>query len=77
MNTIVLYGDSVDIPDGISDLAGFRRWVHSDDFPDTGRICFLDGRVWVDMSRSKSSILWLVGSQRPSALGGFSPTDSF
>ena len=33
MNTIVLYDDSVDIPDGIGDLAGFRRWVHSDDFP--------------------------------------------
>ena len=53
MNTIVLYDDSVDIPDGISDLAGFRRWVHSDDFPETGRICFLDGRVWVDMSKEQ------------------------
>src|SRR5271169_4627478 len=53
MNTIVLYDDSVDIPDGISDLAGFRRWVHSDDFPATGRICFLDGRVWVDMSKEQ------------------------
>jgi hypothetical protein len=31
MNTIVLYDDSVDIPDGISDLAGFRRWAHSED----------------------------------------------
>jgi Uma2 family endonuclease len=53
MNTIVLYDDSVDIPDGISDLSGFRRWVHSDDFPETGRICFLDGRVWVDMSKEQ------------------------
>jgi Uma2 family endonuclease len=53
MKTIVLYDDSVDIPDGISDLAGFRRWVHSDDFPETGRICFLDGRVWVDMSKEQ------------------------
>jgi hypothetical protein len=53
MNTIVLYDESVDIPDGISDLAGFRRWVHSDDFPKTGRICFLDGRVWVDMSKEQ------------------------
>ena len=53
MNTIVLYDESVDIPDGISDLAGFRRWVHSDDFPETGRICFLDGRIWVDMSKEQ------------------------
>ena len=53
MDTIVLYDDSVDIPAGISDLPGFRRWVHSDDFPDTGRICFLDGRVWVDKSKEQ------------------------
>ena len=53
MNTIVLYDDSVDIPDGISDLAGFRRWAHSDDFPETGRICFLDGRVWLDVSKEQ------------------------
>jgi Uma2 family endonuclease len=43
----------VDIPDGISDLGAFRRWAHSDDFPETGRICFLDGRVWVDMRREQ------------------------
>jgi hypothetical protein len=49
MNTIVLYDDSVDIPNGIGDLAAFRRWAHSDEFPEAGRICFLDGRVWVDM----------------------------
>jgi Uma2 family endonuclease len=53
MNTVVLYDESVDIPDGISDLAAFRRWAHSDDFPEAGRICFLDGRVWVDMSREQ------------------------
>ena len=53
MNTIVLYEDSVDIPSGINDLATFRRWAHSDDFPATGRICFLDGRVWVDMSKEQ------------------------
>jgi Uma2 family endonuclease len=53
MNTIVLYDDSVEIPGGISDLAAFHRWVRSDDFPETGRICFLDGRVWVDMSKEQ------------------------
>lgn len=24
--------------------------MHSGEFPETGRICFLDGEVWVDMS---------------------------
>jgi Uma2 family endonuclease len=53
MNTIVLYEDSVVIPDGISDLEAFRRWAHSEDFPDAGRICFLHGELWVDMSREE------------------------
>ncbi len=53
MNTIVLYDESVDIPSGIDDLGAFRRWAHSDDFPTTGRICFLNGRVWVDMSKEQ------------------------
>ena len=53
MNTIVLYDESVDIPSGIDDLAAFRRWAHSDGFPTTGRICFLNGRVWVDMSKEQ------------------------
>lgn len=53
MNTIVLYEDSVVIPDGISDLDAFRRWAHSDAFPEAGRICFLDDQVWVDMSKEQ------------------------
>ena len=53
MNTIVLYEDSVVIPDGISDLEAFRRWAHSEDFPDAGRICFLHGELWVDMSKEQ------------------------
>jgi hypothetical protein len=50
MNTIVLCDESVVIPGGICDLEAFRRWAHSESFPEAGRICFLDGRVWVDMS---------------------------
>lgn len=34
-------------------MAWLRRWVHSGDFPETGRICFLDGQVWVDMSQKQ------------------------
>ena len=40
MNTIVLYEDSVVIPDGISDLEAFRRSAHSEDFPDAVRMFF-------------------------------------
>jgi hypothetical protein len=45
MNTIVLYDASVVIPDATNTLEAFRQWAHSADFPETGRICFLDGHV--------------------------------
>jgi hypothetical protein len=53
MSTIVLYDDAVHIPDGIKTLAAFRRWAHSAEFPEAGRICFLEGHVWVDMSKEQ------------------------
>ncbi|HWY86915.1 MAG TPA: hypothetical protein VNX28_09335 [Gemmataceae bacterium] len=37
MSTIVLYEDTVHIPDGITDLASFRRCFHSEDFPESGK----------------------------------------
>jgi len=42
--------DDVVIPDGVGKLATFRRWALSSEFPDRGRIDFLDGRIEVDMS---------------------------
>jgi len=53
MSTFVLDGDFVRIPTWVEDLASFRRWVHSDEFPETGRICYLKGEVWVDMSKEQ------------------------
>src|SRR5438105_1116462 len=49
-NTFVVEGRSVHIPAHVHDLASFRRWANSDDFPKVGRICYLHGEVWVDMS---------------------------
>jgi hypothetical protein len=51
--TVVAEGDFVQIPDWVEDLESFRRWAHSDEFPETGRICYLDGEVWVDMSKEQ------------------------
>jgi Uma2 family endonuclease len=48
MTILLLTDDSIEIPDWIRDLAAFREWFHSDTFPEEGRICFLDGTVWVD-----------------------------
>ncbi len=40
----------VRIPEGITTLEAFRRWAEADDFPQDGRIWYLKGEVWVDMS---------------------------
>jgi Uma2 family endonuclease len=53
MSTIVLYEEAVHIPDGIRSLAAFRSWFHSEEFPETGRICYLNGQIWVDMSKEQ------------------------
>jgi Uma2 family endonuclease len=53
MNTIVLDDQVVHIPAWVTDLAAFRRWVRSDEFPEKQRICYLKGEVWVDMSREQ------------------------
>ncbi|HWG45658.1 MAG TPA: Uma2 family endonuclease [Gemmataceae bacterium] len=53
MTTFVIESDQVSVPEEVKDLASFRRWADSEDFPETGRICYLDREVWVDMSREQ------------------------
>lgn len=54
--------EPIDFPDGGWDgmlhvpasahtLAGFRRWVHSREFPEKLRATYLDGEVYLDMSK--------------------------
>jgi Uma2 family endonuclease len=50
---IVLDNQIIRIPAWVHDLASFRRWVDSDDFPENGRICWLAGEVWIDMSKEQ------------------------
>ncbi len=45
----VLLDQEIEIPT-IRDLAEFRRWALSDEFPERGRIDYIDGRIEVDMS---------------------------
>jgi Uma2 family endonuclease len=34
----------------LTSLDGFSKWVGSDDFPDRGRISYIEREVWIDMS---------------------------
>jgi Uma2 family endonuclease len=46
----VVVNGEVHIPAGIVDLESFRRWTHTDDFPTRGRIDYIDGVLWVDVT---------------------------
>jgi Uma2 family endonuclease len=41
------------IPAWVKDLASFRRWVEEDDSLDFGRVGYLKGRIWLDMSKEQ------------------------
>jgi hypothetical protein len=53
MRPITDEGDVVRIPVWVADLASFRRWADTADFPEGGRIHFIRGEVWVDMSKEQ------------------------
>ncbi len=44
---------SIGIPGWVVDHTSFRRWFHSDEFPEEGRVSFLNGEVIFDMSREQ------------------------
>src|SRR5438445_8120132 len=45
----VVVQESVLIPGWINSLESYRQWAHSDDYPQTGWISYLNGQIWVDM----------------------------
>jgi Uma2 family endonuclease len=72
----------VKIPAWVRDLASFRRWAHTTEFPEKIRVCFLQGEVWVDMSQEQifthnqvknEYSFVLTGLTKVSRLGRFFP----
>src|SRR5205823_5487874 len=53
MPAISFHETAVRIPAWVVDRLSFRRWLNSDTFPEVGRIGFLAGEVWVDMSKEQ------------------------
>jgi len=45
---------NVVIPPWVVDLRTFRRWAESDEFPEEGRIAFVNGEVYLDMSKQQA-----------------------
>ena len=67
---IALRADGIEIPGGIQGLSDFRAWARSEEFPERGRIDWIEGRLEVDMSPEdlnthgspKSAIAIKIGS---------------
>ncbi len=76
MTTFIHESDEeVRIPAWVVDPESFRRWADTDDFPETGRIWFLKGEVWVDMSREQLFSHLAVKNAFNIALGGLVKAD--
>lgn len=40
----------IEVPPTAHTLDGFRQWAYSDDFPDRGKIAFVEGKILIDIS---------------------------
>jgi Uma2 family endonuclease len=70
MPTIVTEVSEVTIPTWVNSLEAFRRWTDQPDFPEKGRIWWLRGQVWVDMSSEQVFTHNLVKTEYTVVLGG-------
>jgi len=53
MSVVLTEVSEVEIPNWVTDLNAFRRWVHSLAVPEDARVYWVDGKVWVDMSKEQ------------------------
>ncbi len=49
----VVINEIIRIPPDVVDLDSFCRWAMSDQFPEQGRISYLNGEIWVDLGMEK------------------------
>jgi hypothetical protein len=50
---VIQQPENLIVPDWVTDLDSFGRWAESDEFPDDGRIDYLAGEIWIEMSEDK------------------------
>lgn len=48
--TSIIFEEQIEVPLPMRSLDDFRQWALSDDFPETGRIDFIAGKIEVDMA---------------------------
>jgi Uma2 family endonuclease len=68
--TFVSEGGEFTVPAEVVDINSFRRWLDSPEFPQRGRIWWLCGKVWADMSREQIFTHLAIKSEYTIVLGG-------
>src|ERR1019366_5791755 len=46
----ILVNDSILIPGWVCDQNSYRRWAHSNDYPKSGWVSYLDGAIYIDLN---------------------------
>src|ERR1700722_15358860 len=50
---VTVIDGKISVPCWVVDLESFRRWTDADDFPEQGRVWWLCGEVWADLSKEQ------------------------
>jgi hypothetical protein len=50
---VTVIDGKISVPFWVVDIESFRRWMDTDDFPKKGRVWWLCGEVWADMSKEQ------------------------
>jgi Uma2 family endonuclease len=66
----VIANEVVWIPADVVDLDSFCHWACSDQYPDRGRVSYLDGEIWVDLSMEEMYTHSRVKTKFTIVLGG-------
>ncbi len=53
MVNIITETEEVAVPSWVTDLESFRRWLDAREVPEKTRIWYLNGEVWLDMSKEQ------------------------
>jgi Uma2 family endonuclease len=61
MTVIQPQDEAIHVPHWVRDLASFRRWAKSEEFPSRGWYAYLNGQLWVDPSMEKAAHNFLKG----------------
>jgi Uma2 family endonuclease len=74
-SVVIQQAENMTVPAWVTDLTSFHRWTESEEFPEEGRIDYLAGEIWIDMSEEKVWSHNQVKTEYTIVLGTLAKTD--